>query len=110
LKRVSVQKTENKYLKENINKMNKSELIDIIATKAELTKKDARKALDALLVSITESLKKDKEVSFLGFGTFKVTHRVERPGFNPLTKLPILISASKTPTFKAAKSLKEAIK
>jgi len=90
--------------------MNKSELIEIIATKAGMTKKDAHKAVDALLASITESLKKDEEVALTGFGTFKVTRRVERPGFNPLTKLPILISASKNPTFKAGKTLKEAIK
>ncbi|WNE41676.1 MAG: DNA-binding protein HU-beta [Mycoplasmataceae bacterium] len=90
--------------------MNKTELINSIATKAELNKKDTHKALDALLSSITDSLKKNKEVVLTGFGTFKVSHRVERPGFNPLTKLPILISASKTPSFKAGKTLKEAIK
>ena len=75
--------------------MNKTELIEIIANKAELTKKNTHKALDALLASITESLKKNEEVVLTGFGTFKVSHRVERPGFNLLTKLPILISVLK---------------
>jgi len=99
----------NKHLKENKN-MNKSELINSIAIKAEMTKKDAHKAVDALLASITESLQKGEEVAIMGFGTFKVSHRVAREGFNPLTKLPIKISASKNPTFKAGRTLKEAIK
>lgn len=90
--------------------MNKTQLIDLIATKAELSKREAHKALDGLLDTITESLKDDHEVALIGFGTFKISHRAARTGFNPLTKLPISISASKIPTFKAGKSLKEAVK
>jgi DNA-binding protein HU-beta len=90
--------------------MNKSELIEIIANKAELTKKDAHKALDAVLASITETLKNGGEVALTGFGTFKVSHRAARKGKNPKTGEVLEIAASKVPTFKSGKTLKEAIK
>jgi DNA-binding protein HU-beta len=90
--------------------MNKTELIEIIANKAELTKKDAHKAIDAFIEAITSSLRDDEDVSLIGFGTFSITNRAERSGRNPKTGQPITISASKTPTFKAGKILKESIK
>ncbi|WNE41670.1 MAG: DNA-binding protein HU [Mycoplasmataceae bacterium] len=90
--------------------MNKTELIEIIATKAELTKKDAHKAVDAFLEAITSSLRDNEEVSLIGFGTFKVSHRAARKGKNPKTGEVLEIKASKVPTFKSGKSLKEAIK
>lgn len=90
--------------------MNKTELIELIAKKAELSKREAHKSLDAILDTITENLKDDKEISLTGFGTFRISHRASREGFNPLTKIAISIAASKIPTFKAGKSLKEAVK
>ena len=90
--------------------MNKTELIEIIANKAEMTKKDAHKIVDAILASITETLKNNEEVALTGFGTFKVSHRAARKGKNPKTGEVLEIAASKVPTFKSGKSLKEAIK
>jgi DNA-binding protein HU-beta len=90
--------------------MNKTHLIESIAVKAEITKQESHKALDALLDTIIEALNSHGEIGITGFGTFKISHRAARDGFNPLTKLPISISASKIPTFKAGKTLKEAVK
>ena len=90
--------------------MNKTELIEIIANKAEMTKKDAHKIVDAFLEAITTSLRDDEEVALTGFGTFKVSHRAARKGKNPKTGEVLEIAASKVPTFKSGKSLKEAIK
>ena len=90
--------------------MNKTELIEIIADKAKLTKKDTHKVVDALLEAITASLKKDEDVSIVGFGTFKVSHRAARKGKNPKTGEVLTIKASKNPTFKSGKTFKEAIK
>jgi DNA-binding protein HU-beta len=90
--------------------MNKSQIIESISLKAEISKKDAHKALDAFLLTVTNSLKINEEVAITGFGSFKVSHRAARVGKNPKTGEVLQIAASKVPTFKAGKSLKEAIK
>jgi DNA-binding protein HU-beta len=90
--------------------MNRAELIDIIADKAELTKAAAERALGALLDSITSSLKKDEPVVLVNFGTFVVRQRAARKGRNPQTGQEIKIKAAKVVGFKAGKALKEAVK
>ncbi len=89
--------------------MNKSELIDAIADHADLTKADAGKALDGLLHAVTEALKSGDSVALVGFGTFAVKERAERKGRNPQTGEEITIKAAKIPSFKAGKSLKDAV-
>ncbi len=86
--------------------MNKADLIDAIAKKAEMTKKDAGIALDAIIGSISGSLSKGEKVTLVGFGTFDVRDRKARTGVNPRTKEKIKIPASKAPVFKAGKDLK----
>ncbi len=90
--------------------MTKTELVALVAEKSELTKKDADKAVSAVLESITETLKKGDKISLVGFGTFEVKERGERKGINPKTQEPMTIKASKSPAFKASKALKDAIK
>ncbi|NMA85191.1 MAG: HU family DNA-binding protein [Epulopiscium sp.] len=89
--------------------MNKSELVTAIATKAELSKKDAEKALKAFEEAVTEELSNGGRVQLVGFGTFDVTQRAAREGRNPQTNEPIQIAASKAPRFKAGKALKDAV-
>jgi DNA-binding protein HU-beta len=86
--------------------MNKADLIDAIAKKAEMTKKDAGVALDAIIEAISGSLAKGEKVTLVGFGTFDVRDRKARTGVNPRTKAKIKIPASKAPVFKAGKELK----
>lgn len=90
--------------------MNKTELVDAIASKADITKVAAKTALEATLEAITESLKAGDSVQLVGFGTFKVNDRKARTGRNPKTGAEIKIAASKVPAFVSGKSLKEAIK
>lgn len=90
--------------------MNKTELVDAIASKADITKVAAKTALEATLEAITESLKAGDSVQLVGFGTFKVNDRKARIGRNPKTGAEIKIAASKVPAFVSGKSLKEAIK
>ena len=87
--------------------MNKTELIAAMAESAELSKKDAEKALKAFVDVVTEELKKGEKVQLVGFGTFEVADRAERTGRNPQTKETITIAASKAPKFKAGKALKD---
>ncbi len=89
--------------------MNKADLIDAIAKKAETTKKDAGVALDAIIDSISASLENGEKVTLVGFGTFDVRERKARTGVNPRTKAKIKIPASKAPVFKAGKELKEKV-
>lgn len=89
--------------------MNKSEFIQAMSEKSGLTVKDATTALNATLEVIQESLQKGESVSLVGFGTFEVKERAARTGRNPQTKQPIEIPASKAPSFKAGKPLKEAV-
>ena len=90
--------------------MNKTELINAVAAKAEITKKDADKALAAVLSSIEEALVKGEKVQLIGFGTFEVKERAARTGHNPKTGEAIEIAAAKLPAFKAGAALKNAVK
>lgn len=90
--------------------MNKTELINAVAEKAELSKKDAEAAVTAAVDAITEALTQGEKVQLVGFGSFEVKARAERVGRNPKTKETIQIPASKTPVFKAGKALKDAVK
>ncbi|MCI8632987.1 MAG: HU family DNA-binding protein [Lachnospiraceae bacterium] len=89
--------------------MNKAQLVAAMAENAEMTKKDAEKALAAFEEVITTSLQKGEKIQLVGFGTFEVVARPERTGINPQTKQTITIQASKTPKFKPGKALKDAI-
>jgi DNA-binding protein HU-beta len=89
--------------------MNKTELINAIATKSGLSKKDSEKALVATIDSITDALKDGDKVQLVGFGIFDVKSRAARIGRNPKTKEPINIPETKSPVFKAGKALKEAV-
>lgn len=89
--------------------MNKSELIDAIASGADLSKAAAGRALDSTVDAITESLRKGEQVSLVGFGTFNVKQRAARQGRNPQTGATIQIKAATVPSFKAGKALKEAV-
>lgn len=89
--------------------MNKTELIAAVAEKTELSKKDAEKAVCAVLDTITDTLVNGEKVQVVGFGTFEVRERGERVGRNPQTKETITIPASKAPVFKAGKALKDAV-
>lgn len=90
--------------------MNKSELISKIAEKAELSKKDADKALTAFVETITDALVKGDKVALVGFGSFETKKRAARTGKNPQTGAVIEIPASTVPAFKAGKALKDAVK
>ncbi|MAF68121.1 MAG: DNA-binding protein HU [Micavibrio sp.] len=89
--------------------MNKSDLIDAVAKQADLSKTKAQEALEAVLSSIKGTLKKGDDVRLVGFGTFSVSKRAATTGRNPRTGEKINIPASKRPTFKAGKDLKEAV-
>jgi len=89
--------------------MNKTELIATVAEKAELSKKDAEKAVNAVLESITESLKAGDKVALVGFGTFDVKQRTARTAKNPRTGATVEVPASRVPGFKAGKALKDAV-
>ncbi|MFT4047510.1 MAG: HU family DNA-binding protein [Solimonas sp.] len=90
--------------------MNKTELINAVADKADLSKADAGRAVDAFFEVVGKALKKKDKVSLVGFGTFLVRERAARAGRNPKTGATIKIKASKTPSFKAGKGLKDLIK
>ena len=90
--------------------MNKSELIDAIAAKANLSKKDAKAALEATLEAVSESLKAGDAVQLIGFGTVKVNKRAARIGRNPSTGEEIQIAEAKIPAFVAGKALKDLVK
>ena len=89
--------------------MNKSELIAKLAEKAGITKKDAEKAAAGIFASIQEALVKGEKVQIIGFGTFEVKERAARMGRNPQSGEEIQIPASKNPSFKPGKALKEAV-
>jgi len=90
--------------------MNKEQLLEAMALKASITKKQAGEALNAILEGITSSLKKGKTVTLTGFGTFSSSKRSAREGRNPATGAKIKIPATTVPKFKAGKSLKDAVK
>ena len=89
--------------------MNKTELIVALAQKADLSKKDAEKAINAFVEVVTESLKAGEKVQLVGFGTFEAKDRPARVARNPRTGEEIQIEASKTASFKAGKALKDSV-
>ncbi|MCK5111852.1 MAG: HU family DNA-binding protein [Arcobacteraceae bacterium] len=90
--------------------MNKSEIIDAMASKSGLTKKDAQSALNAFTETVTETLAKKDNVALIGFGTFSTSARAARDGVNPSTGAKIKIAASTVAKFKVGSKLKEAVK
>ena len=89
--------------------MNKTELIAAVAEKAEISKKDAEKAVKAFTDAVAEELAKGGKVQLVGFGNFEVSERPAREGRNPRTGETMTIAASKTPKFKPGKALKDEI-
>ena len=89
--------------------MNKTELVAAIAEKAELSKKDAEKALKAFVDTVSEELQKGEKIQLVGFGTFETSKRAARTGKNPQTGKAIKIAACTAPKFKAGKALKDAV-
>ena len=89
--------------------MNKTELIAAVAEKAEISKKDAEKAVKAFTDAVAEELAKGGKVQLVGFGNFEVSERAAREGRNPRTGETMTIAASKTPKFKPGKALKDEI-
>ena len=89
--------------------MKKSELVAIIAEKADLKKVDAEKALNAFVDAVTEGLVKGEKIALVGFGTFETKKRAARKGKTPQTGAEISIAASTVPSFKAGKGLKDAV-
>jgi len=89
--------------------VNKSQLIDAIAEAADLPKASAAKALEAVIDTVSNTLKGGEQVVLVGFGTFSVKERPARTGRNPQTGQPIEIAAARIPNFKAGKALKDAV-
>lgn len=89
--------------------MNKSELVNSVAEKSGLSKADATRAVDSTIEAIEDALRGGDSVSLVGFGTFQVKDRAARTGRNPQTGGTINIPAAKVPSFKAGKSLKDAV-
>ena len=89
--------------------MNKTELIAAVAEKAEISKKDAEKAVKAFTDAVAEELAKGGKVQLVGFGNFEVSERPAREGRNPRTGETMTIAASRTPKFKAGKALKDQV-
>jgi len=89
--------------------MNKAELINAVAEKTGLSKKDSEKAINATFDTITLSMEAGEKVQLVGFGAFDIKERASRVGRNPKTKEEIEIPASRVPVFKAGKALKDAI-
>ena len=90
--------------------MNKAELVEEVAGKVGLTKKEAGNVVDAITSTITDSLAKEEKVTLVGFGTFQVMERKARRGVNPRTRESIQIRAKKVPKFKPGKGLREKAK
>lgn len=89
--------------------MNKQELVTALATKADVSKKDAEKVLNAFMDTVTEELKKGEKIQLIGFGTFETSVRAAREGVNPKTKEKIKIKKTVVPKFKAGAALKKAV-
>ena len=89
--------------------MNKTDLVEVVALKTELSKKDSEKAVKAVFEAIEEALAAGDKVQLIGFGTYSVKTRAAREGRNPKTGEKMTIAASKTPAFTAGKALKDAI-
>jgi DNA-binding protein HU-beta len=106
---VKTESNERKLFWEEVNGMNKSELINKVSETSELSKKDATKAVDAVFEAISEALQTGDKVQLVGFGNFEVRERSARKGRNPQTGEEIEIPASKIPAFKPGKALKDGI-
>ena len=89
--------------------MNKTQFVEAVAAKADLKKKDAEAAVNAVIAAIEDALKAGDKVQLIGFGTFEVKERGAREGRNPRTGETIKIAAAKKPAFAASKALKDAI-
>ena len=89
--------------------MSKTELVEYVAENANVSKAEASRVVDAVLAGITEGLKKDGKVAFVGFGTFTSKKRAAREGINPLTKEPMKIPAKNVISFKAGAKLKASV-
>lgn len=89
--------------------MNRTEFVAAVAENAEISKKDAEKAVKAFIDVVADELKKDEKVQLVGFGTFEVSTRAAREGRNPQTGETMKIAACKAPKFKAGKALKDAV-
>ena len=89
--------------------MNKTDLVEVVALKADMSKKDAEAAVKAVTEAIAEALAAGDKVQLIGFGTYAVKERAAREGRNPKTGEKMTIAASKTPTFTPGKALKDAI-
>ena len=90
--------------------MNKTQLIDAIASEAGLTKVQAREALEAMLTTTVQTLGRGEDVTLVGFGSFKVVERKARMGMNPQTKKKIEIPATKVVRFKPGSDIENAVK
>ena len=89
--------------------MNKAELVDKVASDADISKSAAGKAVNSVFANITKNMAKGKDVAVIGFGTFKVSKRKARTGRNPQTGETISIAACRVPSFKSGKALKDAV-
>ena len=89
--------------------MNKNELVEVVSERTGLAKSDAARAVEAVLGTITETLRKGDQVALSGFGTFVAKTRAARTGRNPRTGEPVAIPASRAPAFKAGKGRKDAL-
>ena len=89
--------------------MNKTELVEHIAGKSDISKAAASRALASIIDAVTKTLKKGDTVTLVGFGTFSVSKRAARTGRNPRTGAPLKIKAAKVPRFKPGKGLKDAL-
>ena len=90
--------------------MNKTELVNAIAEKAQISKADAKQAVDAFVVTVTDALKAGDKIALVGFGTFAVSEKAARKGINPATGATIEIAAKKVAKFKPGAELAEAVK
>lgn len=88
----------------------RDQIVDAVASRVDMTKKEAETVIEALLDEITVQMQKGHKVTFTGFGAFRVLQRSERMGINPKTKERIKIAATKVPKFTAGKTLKEAVR
>lgn len=89
--------------------MPKTELVEFVATEANMSKAEAARAVDAIMKGITAGLKKEGKVALVGFGTFSAKKRAAREGINPLTKEPMKIPAKTVVSFKAGSKLKDSV-
>ena len=97
-------------MRREVNQVNKTELVDAVASRAGLSKADADRAVNAFVDAIEGALVRGEKVTVTGFGTFEVRDRAARMGRNPQTGAPLHIPATKSPAFKAGKGLKDTVR